>query len=99
MLGIIIGGFVLVGAMFVVGRHEADASLPKGLMIAAGVSVTMAILSIFLGFLALPIGFALVMWAVHQFCYLGWGKSAAVAGIYFVTMILFEVGWTMLMGS
>ena len=47
----------------------------------------------------LSIGFALVMWAVPQFCYLGWGKSAAVAGIYVVTMILFEVVWAMLMGS
>lgn len=99
MLGIILGAVIMLAAMYVIGRHEAEMSLPIALMIAAGVSVTMWILSVFLGPLALLIGFGLGMWAIHQFCYLGWGKSAAVTAIWFGGLIGFNILIMMLRGG
>ena len=89
----------MITAMYLVGRHEAEMSLPIALMIAAGVSVVMWITSIFLGPLALLVGFLLGMWAIHQFCYLGWGKSAAVTAIWFASLIAFEVILALLRGG
>ena len=99
MLGIILGAFVLIGAMFVVGRHEAELSLPKALLIAAGVSILTAIASIFLGIFALVIAFGLCWFGVYKLCYLGAGKSAAVAGIYVVVTLAINIGLILLRSS
>lgn len=96
MLGIIIGAVVMIGAMWLVGRHEAEMSLPIALMIAAGVSVTMWILGALIGPVAFLIGFVLGMWAIQKFCYLGWGKSAAVTAIWFGALIAIDVALILL---
>ena len=89
----------MIAAMWVIGRHEAEMSLPIALMIAAGVSAVMWVTSAFLGLLALLIGFALGMWAIHQFCYLGWGKSAAVTAIWFAGLIAINMVILMMRGG
>ena len=91
MLGIILGAFALCVTMFFVGRHEAENDLKINLGISAVVGIVTALLSIPLGIFALPIGFALCMWAITKFCYLGWGKAALVSASFFIVQIAFAL--------
>ena len=92
MLSIIVNSLVLCAAMYLIARHEAEISFPIVLMITVGVSVIGAILSMFIGPIALLISLALLAWAVHQFCYLSWPKASLVSGIYLVTNVALAIG-------
>ena len=80
-------------ALYLVARHEAELSLPKCLMIAVGVNVVTGLLGLVIGIYALAAGFTLAMWAIHQFLYVGWGKSAIVSAVYFISIVIVQVAW------
>lgn len=76
MLGIIITAALLSLIMFLVARHEADYSFPKVLLISLGVGIVNFALSLGVGSLiALIVTLGLLVWALHQFCYLRWGMQ------------------------
>lgn len=87
MAGIAISTLLLCVIMFLVARHEADYSLPKVLMISAGISISSLLLTLALGLLAIPLIIGLTIWALHEFCYLRWSRAAIVTGIYIVCQI------------
>ena len=88
MLGILISAASLCIIMYLVARHEADYSLPKVILIAAGLAIINFILSVAIGqLISLPIMLGLTVWALHQFCYLRWSMAAVVTGIYIVVQI------------
>ncbi|MEM9237745.1 MAG: hypothetical protein AAGB14_13285 [Verrucomicrobiota bacterium] len=84
MLGSLISAAAMSLTMYLIARHEAEMSLPITFLIAFGVSFTTAILSIFLGPLALIVGFAGAAWATHQFCYLRWPHAFITASVFVV---------------
>jgi hypothetical protein len=87
MAGIAISALLLCVIMFVVARHEADYSLPKVLMVSAGISIVSLLLSMAIGLLAVPVIIGLTMWALHEFCFLRWSRAAIVTGIYIACQI------------
>ena len=88
MLGIFLSAIILCVTMYLVARHEAEYSLPIVLMVSAGLAVCNIFLAALLGVFALPLMIALMMWALHQFCYLRWKTAAIVTAIYIVCQIV-----------
>ena len=88
VIEIVLGIIALGSALFIVGRHEAEMGLPVVAMVAAGIALTTLLLTLLAGFAGLGIAFVIATWAIHQFCYLGWGKAAAAALLY----IVFRIG-------
>ena len=99
VLGIVIGVVCLAAALWIVGRHEAEINLPTVLMIPFGVSVVTGVVGAFIGPVAFGVGFLLAMLAVNKFCYLGLGKSALVALLYFVGRIAAAIAFGELTSS
>jgi len=96
MLGILITAALLSLIMFAVARHEADYSFPKVALISLGLGLTNFAITIFAGGLpALIVMLGLMVWALHQFCYLRWGMAGLVTGIYLVCQIVISLvmGW------
>ena len=88
MLGIILSAVILCVIMYVVARHEAEYSLPVVLMVCAGLAVCNLFLSLLPVLIALPLMIGLMMWALHQFCYLRWKTSGIVTAIYISCQIV-----------
>lgn len=89
MLGIVFSAAVLCAIMYVIARHEADYSFPRVLLISLGLGLTDFCLSLLVGpTLGSILVMGLMVWALHQFCYLRWRMAITVAAIYFASMIL-----------
>ncbi len=88
MIGVLISALVLMGAMWIVARHEADFDLKKILVIALVVSVASfaGALSGFIQFL-IPVILIGLGWALHHFCYISILQSAIVCGIWLVVQV------------
>lgn len=82
MLIALVSALAMSLTMWAIARHEADASLARTFLIAFGVAVVTAVSSLFIGPLALLVGFALAAWAVRQFCYLRWPHAFVVAAVF-----------------
>lgn len=93
MLVSILAALAMSLTMWIIARHEADASIPRTFLIAFGVSVVTAVCSIFIGIFALLVGFFLAAWAVRQFCYLRWPHAFVVATVF----VLVQFGGALLL--
>jgi hypothetical protein len=91
MLTALVAALAMSLTMWIIARHEADASLPRTFLIAFGVAIVTAISSLFIGIFALLVGFALAAWAVRQFCYLRWPHAFVVATVFVSVQIGFAV--------
>ncbi len=87
MLVALIASLAMSLTMWIIARHEADASIARTFMIAFGVAVITAICSWFMGPFALLVGFLLAAWAVRQFCYLRWPHAFVVAGVFVAVQV------------
>lgn len=87
MLIALIGSVAMSLTMWIIARHEADASIARTFMIAFGVAVITAICSWFIGPFALGVGFVLAALAVRQFCYLRWPHAFVVAGVFLAVQV------------
>ena len=88
IFSILINGAVLFLLLAVFAKHEADFSFPKALLVMVILAVGGAFLQILLGFLALPIILALMVFLLRQFFYLSWKKASIVTFAYVGVNIL-----------
>lgn len=82
MLISLIAALAMSLTMWIIARHEADASVPRVFVIAFAVAIVTAISSIFIGIFALIVGFFLAAWGVQRFCYLRWPHALVVAAVF-----------------
>jgi len=87
MLVALLSALAMSLTMWMIARHEADASLPRVFLIAFVVALVTGLSSIFLGIFALILGFGLAAWAVRQFCYLRWPHACVVAAVFIVVQV------------
>lgn len=85
MLASLISAVVMSLTMWFIARHEADMSVVRTFLIAFGVSILTFVCAIFLGPLALLVGFGAATWAVRQFCYLRWHHALVVAAVWLLS--------------
>lgn len=85
MIAALISALVMSFTMWLIARHEAETSVVISFLIAFGVSILTLVTSIFIGPLALLVGFGTATWAVHQFCYLRWHHALVVAAVWLLT--------------
>lgn len=81
MLGILIGAFILMGALYCVARHDAAIEFPRIVFVSLGILIVSLILSP-LGPLALPLLAGATAWILVRFCYVSWGQAWIVTVIY-----------------
>ena len=96
MFGVIITAALLCLIMFVLARHEADYSFPKVALIALGLGLCNLVLTLLAGdLIALVVVLGLMVWALHQFCYLRWGMAGLVTVTYLVCRLVLGlvIGW------
>jgi len=93
MIASLIAALAMSLTMWIIARHEADASIPRTFLIAFGVAIVTAVCSIFIGIFALLVGFLLAAWAVRQFCYLQWPHAFVVATVF----VLVQYGGALLL--
>lgn len=84
MLASLLAAAAMSVTMWVIARHEAETQLWRTFLIAFGVAIITGISSLFLGILALAVGFALATWAVRQFCYLRMPHALITASVFIV---------------
>lgn len=77
--------------MYLYARHEADISPPKIALIFILPIWILNVVSGYIGILALPVYFLYVMFALHQWFYVTWGKAAAIAGSFVAYMLVFSL--------
>jgi hypothetical protein len=87
MLAALISALAMSATMWMIARHEADASLPRVFLIAFVVALITGLSSLFLGIFALVLGFGLAAWAVRQFCYLRWPHACVVGTVFLVVQV------------
>jgi hypothetical protein len=84
MIGILIGAFVLMAALYYVARHDAAMEFPRLVLVSLGIMMISALLSP-IGIFATPIlGFA-TAWILMRYCYVDWGQARLVTSIYLLT--------------
>lgn len=79
--------------MYLYARHEADFSIPKLCMVFVVPIWLLNIASVFIGLWIFPIYFILITLCLYQWFYIGWSKSAAVAGSFCVYLIIFSIAF------
>lgn len=86
MIGILIGAFVLMAALYYVARHDAAMEFPRLVSVSLGIMMISLLLSP-LGVFAAPILGVATAWLLMRFCYVSWGQARLVTSIYLVTHI------------
>ena len=84
MLASLLAAAAMSLTMWIIARHEAETQLWRTFLIAFGVAIVTGLSSLFLGILALVVGFALATWAVRQFCYLRLPHALITATVFIV---------------
>lgn len=84
MIGILIGAFVLMTALYYVARHDAAMEFPRLILVSLGIMMISILLSP-LGLFAAPILGVATAWILMRFCYVSWGQARLVTSIYLVT--------------
>jgi hypothetical protein len=84
MIGILIGAFVLMAALYYVARHDAAMEFPRLILVSLGIMMISILLSP-LGLFAAPILGVATAWILMRFCYVSWGQARLVTSIYLVT--------------
>jgi hypothetical protein len=86
MLGIILSALILMGALYVVAKHDAEIDFPRMALVSLGITIV-ALLSSPLGIFALPVIAVATAWILVRFCYVSWNQASIVTAIYLVTQI------------
>ncbi len=87
MLVALIAALAMSLTMWILARHEAEASVPRVFAIAFVVALVTGISSIFIGIYALIVGFFLAAWGVQRFCYLRWPHAFVVATVFIAVQV------------
>lgn len=88
MLGILIQIVLLAALMYIFARHEADISWPKLFMVFVPLQIATTLLSHAMGSGAFFLYLGFMIFALHQWFYLGWKKAILIS----LAHVLFSVG-------
>ncbi|HWB05378.1 MAG TPA: hypothetical protein VG796_20255 [Verrucomicrobiales bacterium] len=91
MLGLLISAGLLCLSMYLVARNEAEINFAIVLLICLGVTVLNFLIARPLGYFSIPVIFAALAWALHQFCTLRWSKAILVTAVYVVVSTAFAL--------
>lgn len=83
----ILSALLLSAILYFTARHEAEYSLPYMLLVSAGLWLVNLVLGLTLGPVGYLLGAPVTAWALHQFCYVRWGKAILATVIYFALQL------------
>ena len=99
MIGTFISAAILAATLHIVARHDADVTIPKMILIAFGVSISMMLLGNVIGIFAIPIVLAALGWALVRFCYISIPQAAIVCGVWLVAQVVLGIVFATLFGG